>query len=341
MRLSMPFVGLLTALTLILGMPSALAKSKYRSGSSSSHRAVSSDEWQKQADLCREYHGQSALEVCDRALRNAPGDTDNEDLSQLAMYRGLALAELGRHDDAADAFEEAVNLDHDNAKAYYNLGVAYEHVGKQRKAADAYTKASEIDHLQFPYEANDGGSDIPFEQGREVILRLAPQIAYFQGTGNDLHLNKFIYISFDSGVDVQIWKRWFATASFAYWRTRWNQTYGNAGVNIFAPTFGIRYVHWDNEMEMPDMHTFFDRSRYWFEVAAGPYITQSGGQNFDPALPFSESGTKIDIGANIGVGFDHYFTSHFGVGLEGKIHFVNYDESYLIFTAGPHILGRF
>lgn len=333
MRPSRLFAGSIAVAIALCGLTASSAPKK---------RAAAPADWQQQYDLCLQYTAQSALEVCERALKSIPPATPDEEISQLHLYKGLALAELGRDDQALNAFAHAVTFDRNNAKAYYNYGVACERMGKQRKAYDAYQTAWELDPYQYPKPDDPATTgDIPFENEHEVVLRASPQIGYLQNTGSYLNVEKFVYLSADAGVDVQIWKRWFGTVNFLYAHSKWTGAYGGSGMDIYGPSVGIRYVHWDNEMQMPDLHTIFDRSRYWFELAVGPYITSIGGQTFDPAQPFVRGRTDVDIGVNFGAGFDHYFNDHFGVGLQAKFHYVNFAENYILITFGPHFLGRF
>lgn len=66
---------------------------------------------------------------------------------------GLSLAALGHHQDAINAFKEAIALKADYAEAYYNLGVAYTKLEAYPKAVEAFKNAVEHkpDYAQAHY----------------------------------------------------------------------------------------------------------------------------------------------------------------------------------------------
>jgi tetratricopeptide (TPR) repeat protein len=54
---------------------------------------------------------------------------------------------LKRYKEALDAFNKAIELDPQNADAWYNKGVVLELMGKTYAAEDSYSKAIKIDPL--------------------------------------------------------------------------------------------------------------------------------------------------------------------------------------------------
>jgi Flp pilus assembly protein TadD len=74
--------------------------------------------------------------------------TQTEELkAELAEFRtskGIALASQGKYDEAVKAYDEAIRLDPNYAKAWYNKGVAIEALGKTTEANAAFTNAKEL-----------------------------------------------------------------------------------------------------------------------------------------------------------------------------------------------------
>ena len=62
-----------------------------------------------------------------------------------SVNQGLQLIEMGRPQDAINAFNQAIQLDPTLAPAYYNLGLALRQVGKLQPSADAFYRATQVD----------------------------------------------------------------------------------------------------------------------------------------------------------------------------------------------------
>jgi tetratricopeptide (TPR) repeat protein len=78
------------------------------------------------------------LATFDRAVELSPGDAD-------AHYnRGVALARLGRHEEALAAYDRAVELRPDHANAHGNRGAALADLGRHEEALVAYDRAVEL-----------------------------------------------------------------------------------------------------------------------------------------------------------------------------------------------------
>ena len=61
------------------------------------------------------------------------------------FYLGLAYGRLGRHQEAIEAYREAVRIDPDYANVWYNLGLKYGELGRHPEAIEAYREAVRID----------------------------------------------------------------------------------------------------------------------------------------------------------------------------------------------------
>jgi Tfp pilus assembly protein PilF len=60
--------------------------------------------------------------------------------SSLAYEKQLA----GHHERAVDLYLEALNFDKNDARSWYNLGISYQHLGRMDDAAKAYQRAVEF-----------------------------------------------------------------------------------------------------------------------------------------------------------------------------------------------------
>ena len=57
--------------------------------------------------------------------------------------KGVALFSLGKYYEAIKAYDEAIQLDPNDAAAWYNKGVALDALGKTTEANAAFTEAKE------------------------------------------------------------------------------------------------------------------------------------------------------------------------------------------------------
>ncbi len=278
------------------------------------------------------------------ALQNAVKlDPEN---AKIRYNLGVALDALGHHWKALLEYRKAVKIDPNYTIAWGNRGVDAFNTERYEEARTSFETAIDLDPSYFdsrPAQEKMYGKSIEIAPKsvayrREVSARFSPNIGYFLNVGDQLNVNKFMYLLFDGGVDVQIWQAWFATANFFYGHTKWQNNMQGNGMNIYAPTFGVKYVLREDQWTRPK-DTVLDKSRYWFSLSVGPYITDlSGAAN---SIPFSAGTKEVDVGANAAAGVEYYFVPNVGAGLQVKLHFVNFDENYFIVTGGPSIIGRF
>jgi tetratricopeptide (TPR) repeat protein len=118
--------------------PAAKAPGRAQAPDSSSEpgRAESDTTWSSQAKALEAAQNWSGLlEHSKRWTKAQPGQP-------LAWYSlGIAYGELGRHQEAVDAFKEALRLKPDYAEAWNNLGTAYSHQGRHQEAIQACKEA--------------------------------------------------------------------------------------------------------------------------------------------------------------------------------------------------------
>ena len=58
--------------------------------------------------------------------------------------KGVALGNLGRHEEAVEVFDKAVKLKPDYNDAWFNKGAALENLGRHQEAVDAFDRSIEI-----------------------------------------------------------------------------------------------------------------------------------------------------------------------------------------------------
>lgn len=284
--------------------------------------------------------GGEALKYFKTAAQLNPGNP------KIYYNMGVAYDELGHKWKALNAYRKAVKLDPNYTLAWGNLGVDAFNTERYKESVDAFDSAILLDSSYFDSRPDQREMYVKameikpdtVSMRREVSLRASPGLGYLVNVGDDLQVKKLIYILVDSGLDVQLWRRWFATASFLYTSTKWKNGMQGDTMNIYAPSFGIKYSTREDDFGKPK-DTTWDRSRYWFSLALGPYITHlSGAAN---STVFYTRTNKTSVGINGGAGFDYYFHPNVGAGFQFKLHYVNFDENYFIFALGPSLIGRF
>lgn len=262
---------------------------------------------------------------------------------------GVTYAALGRHTKALYAYRKATHLDENMLLAWGNRAVESYNTDRYYEAVTSFDCAMKIDpgyldtrpEQQEMYDYSVSRRPKSVQMRREIGIRFTPDIGYLYPVGSDFKAERFIYLMLDGGVDVQLYGGWFATGYFTYAHTKWESASQGGGIDIYAPTFGIKYQRMAEDFEPHEARFFLDKSRYWFGVAVGPYITNASAAAVPVGGPFSTSRNSVDIGANATAGFDYYFYPNVGAGVNLKFHFVNFDENYFIFSGGPHIVGRF
>jgi tetratricopeptide (TPR) repeat protein len=92
----------------------------------------SEDYFNRGVDLYQRDKYELALEAFDKAIKLKP------DFAKAWSNRGLALGELGRYEEALKAFVKAIELKPDYAAAWYNRGVILDKLGRYEEALKAF-----------------------------------------------------------------------------------------------------------------------------------------------------------------------------------------------------------
>jgi len=262
---------------------------------------------------------------------------------------GVAQDEKSLYEEALHNYRRATKYDLQNAQAWGNRGVDAYLTKRWEEAGLAFDNALTIDPTYFdtrPQQRDMWAESIDVNpktvaERRETSVRISPMIGYLAPVSDALNVEQFMYLMFDTEADVQIQGRWYATASFLYAHTKWESTSRGGGMDVYAPSLGIKYAVYRPNAEPDGNGLIFNRSRYFFSVALGPYITDTSAAAFPAGGYFSTPHTSVDIGVNMGAGFDYYFHPNVGWGVQGKFHYVAFDENYFIVSIGPHLSFRF
>ena len=99
----------------------------------------SQTEWFKRAIALEQLKDwQGMFDWCQKWTKNEPEDA-------LAWYSlGIAYGKFNRHDDAIEAYRQALRIDPENAQAWYNLGVVYLDLNRFNDAIEAFRQAIRI-----------------------------------------------------------------------------------------------------------------------------------------------------------------------------------------------------
>src|SRR5262245_25790233 len=89
------------------------------------------------SEYAKDNRWQDVVELCQRRLRDNPND------AVMVSVMGIAYSELGKHNDALDAFKRVIMLRPANQGDRFNLGVAYSRAGLEREAVEVYQKLIE------------------------------------------------------------------------------------------------------------------------------------------------------------------------------------------------------
>ncbi len=289
---------------------------------------------------------EEALQALDKSIQYDPDNAKSH------YNRGIVLEELGRDDEARRAYKKAVKLNPEMTLGWGNLAVSSYNIGHYRGAIKAFDTAVELDPSYFdsrPEQRELWDKAVKLRPwsvslGREMSFRFTPNVGDFYAPDGGSDVNQFLYLLLDTEFDIQLYKKFFVTASFPYVRTTYKSPFSGS-VDIFGATLGIKYCSMEYEHQ-PMGKGLAENARYWVSFAVGPYVTSGNLPTSIVGSVFPGSGTNVNIGANFAIGGEYYFHKHpnWGVGIQSKTHFVNFNnlsDSYFIFSFGPSIILRF
>jgi tetratricopeptide (TPR) repeat protein len=107
---------------------------------------------------------QDALNAFEKALSIDPK------LTTAWIYKGLALANLGRYQDSLNAFENALSIDPKLSMAWYYRGTALYSLGRFQDALDSYENALSIDPTMESAWCNKGTALVNLGKNEEGLV---------------------------------------------------------------------------------------------------------------------------------------------------------------------------
>lgn len=108
------------------------------------------DAWLSLGNLLIREGNPQALRYLDNGLAVNPGNT------ALMQSRGYALQELGRMQEAINAFDRIITRDPQNAEAQFNKGVVYLKIDSLEKAEESFKIAQELEPANHLFYLNRG-----------------------------------------------------------------------------------------------------------------------------------------------------------------------------------------
>ena len=98
--------------------------------------------WALLISLDADNHYPQVINLCNYFIDNF--DNNSELLWILWGTKGVALGDLGRHEEAIASFDKALEIKPDNDQAWYNRGIALDNLGSYQEAIASYNQALEI-----------------------------------------------------------------------------------------------------------------------------------------------------------------------------------------------------
>ena len=172
---------------------------------------------------------------------------------------------------------------------------------------------------------------------REFNLKFSPGWGYL-GLMDDqaYNIRKFPDIMLNLEGAIEATRHLYPMVEVMYAHSSQKNKWFAGGLDMIGIGIGIKALVKPADYD-PETGDIIDRSRYWFSVAPGPYITKIASNTGG-----IEAGTtKVRFGIDIGAGFEYYFSSHWGIGGQAKLIYVGYSDDYLILNFGPSLCARF
>jgi len=132
--------------------------------------SITAEEWNEKGIALAELGKyEEALEACNKATEIDP------QYAEAWNIKGIALCNLGRHEEALDAYNRAIELDKYDALSWYNKGVALDKLGRYEEALEAFNKAKRLDWEVVP----DWSKPDELPQVFKEAYEMNPQVVMF------------------------------------------------------------------------------------------------------------------------------------------------------------------
>ena len=134
--------------------------------------------------LCDQKQSQEGLKYCERAIQlNRRSNTavnprvvkHNE--AMIAYNCGLALANMGRHQEAIERYEQAIRAEPEMARAHYNCGIVLAELGRKGEAIAHYQEALHLKPDYFEVHNNWGSLLLNMGHTAEAVGHYQKSIA--------------------------------------------------------------------------------------------------------------------------------------------------------------------
>jgi hypothetical protein len=174
-------------------------------------------------------------------------------------------------------------------------------------------------------------------QSREATIKFSPGWGYMALLDDKaMNIRKFPDLMLNLEAAVEGTAHLYPMLEVMYAHSSRKDTWFSGGLDMIGIGIGLKILVKPADY-VPETDDLLDRTRYWFSVAPGPYITtissSSGGVNAGT--------TKVSFGIDIGAGIEYYFLPNLGIGGQAKLIYVGYSDDYLLLNFGPSIVGRF
>ncbi len=174
-------------------------------------------------------------------------------------------------------------------------------------------------------------------QAREFNLKLSPGWGYL-GLMNDqaFNIRKFPDLMLNMEGAVEATRHLYPALEVMYVHSSQKNKWFAGGLDMIGIGIGLKVLVKPSDYD-PETGDIFDRARYWFFVAPGPYITKIASNTGG----IGAGTTKVSFGVDIGAGVEYYFSNHWGVGGQIKFVYVGYSDDYMLLNIGPSLCARF
>lgn len=172
---------------------------------------------------------------------------------------------------------------------------------------------------------------------REFNIKVGPGLGYLGGLDDTAYNVKiFPDIMADLSLSIEATRHLYPMLETSYMHSSRKGAFFSGGMDLFGISPGVIWMVKPGDYQ-PETGDALDRSRYWFSLAPGAYITKISSSTAGT----NAGTTKIDFGFSTGVGVDYYFLPNVGIGGRLKFTYVMYSDSYLILNIGPSLCVRF
>ena len=124
------------------------------------------------------------------------------------LSRGLVLGNLGRHEEALESFDRAIELDPNDALAWLSRGAALGNLGRHQEALESFDKAIELDPNNALAWFNRGRALYALGRHQEALDLLFKALHHFTGREEEVKILTIGIISIIININHTAWQRY-------------------------------------------------------------------------------------------------------------------------------------